>query len=48
MEIKKYIVTDLKTAVAIEGFWQTLTLPITKHRALSYCRNPRADADDPV
>jgi len=29
-----------------EDFWLAQTLPITKHRALSYCRNPRADEDD--
>jgi hypothetical protein len=48
MEIKKYTVTDLKTALESEDFWLTDTLPITKHRALSYCRNPRANEDDPV
>jgi len=31
-----------------EDFWLAQTLPITKHRALSYCRNPRADEDDAV
>jgi hypothetical protein len=48
MEIKTFTVNDLKAALGSEDFWQTSTLPITKHRALSYCRNPRADADDPV
>jgi Acetyltransferase (GNAT) family len=48
MEIKAFTVADLKTALASEDFWLTQTLPITKHRALSYSRNPRADADDPV
>ena len=48
MEIKTFTVNDLKAALISEDFWQTSTLPITKHRALSYCRNPRADADDPV
>ena len=48
MEIKAFTVADLKTALISEDFWLTKTLPITKHRALSYCRNPRADADDPV
>jgi Acetyltransferase (GNAT) family len=48
MEIKAFTVADLKAVLASEDFWQTQTLPITKHRALSYSRNPRADADDPV
>ena len=48
MEIKTFTVNDLKAALVSEEFWQAPTLPITKHRALSYCRNPRADADDPV
>jgi len=48
MEIKTFTVADLKIALVSEDFWQTPTLPITKHRALSYCRNPRADEDDPV
>lgn len=48
MKIKTFTVNDLKTALVLEDFWQTPTLPITKHRALSHCRNPRAEADDPV
>jgi hypothetical protein len=48
MEIKTFTVADLKTALVSEDFWLTKTLPITKHRALSYCRNPRAEEDDPV
>ncbi len=48
MDIKTFTVTDLKTALVSEDFWLTKTLPITKHRALSYSRNPRADEDDPV
>jgi len=48
MEIKKYTVTDLKSELVSEDFWQTQTLPVTKHRALSYSRNPRANQDDPV
>ena len=48
MEIKTFTVNDLKAALVSEDFWRTPILPITKHRALSYCRNPRADADDPV
>ena len=48
MEIKTFTVADLKTALGSEDFWLTQTLPITKHRALSHSRNPRAAADDPV
>lgn len=48
MEIKTFTVADMKTALVSEDFWRTKTLPITKHRALSYSRNPRADEDDPV
>jgi len=48
MEIKAFTIADLRTALASEEFWRTQTLPITKHRALSFIRNPRADAHDPV
>ena len=48
MEIKTFTVADMRTALVSEDFWRTKTLPITKHRALSYSRNPRADEDDPV
>ena len=48
MEIKSFTVTDLKTVLTSENFWLSETLPITKHRALSYSRNPRADEDDLV
>jgi hypothetical protein len=48
MEIKAFTVTDLETALLSEDLWTTKTLPITKHRALSYCQNPRAEKDDPV
>jgi hypothetical protein len=48
MEIKAFTVADLKTALASEDFWLTKTLPITKHRAVSHSRNPRAAEDDPV
>ena len=48
MEIKTFTVVDLKTALASEDFWRAETLPITKHRAVSYSRNPRADENDPV
>jgi len=48
MEIKAFTVAELKAALASEAFWLSDPLPITKHRALSYCRNPRAAEDDPV
>jgi hypothetical protein len=48
VEIKTFTVADLKTALVSEDFWLTDTLPITKHRALSYSRNPRAGEEDPV
>ncbi len=48
MEIKTFTVTDLKKTLESEDFWLTDTLPITRHRASSYIRNPRADEDDPV
>jgi hypothetical protein len=48
MEIKSITVADLKKALSSEDFWLTKTLPITKHRALSYIHNPRADKNDPV
>jgi hypothetical protein len=48
MEIKAFTIADLKTALLSEDFWHTKTLPITKHKALSYSHNPRADKDDPV
>jgi hypothetical protein len=48
MEIKTFTIADLKIALVSEDFWLTQTLPITKHRALSCSRNPRAAEDDPV
>ena len=48
MEIKTFTVADLKTALLSQDFWLTKTLPITKHRAISYSHNPRADKDDLV
>jgi hypothetical protein len=48
MEIKAFTVAELKAALASEAFWLADPLPITKHRARSYCRNPRAAADDLV
>jgi hypothetical protein len=48
VEIKPLTVADLKAALVSEDFWLTKTLPITKHRALSFIHNPRADKDDLV
>ena len=48
MDIKALTVADLKSALSSEDFWHTATLPITKHRALSYIHNPRAADDDIV
>jgi hypothetical protein len=48
MKIKTFTVADLKAALVSKDFWLTKTLPITKHRALSYSRNPRAKEDDLV
>ena len=48
MDIRTFTVNDLKTALESQKFWQTDNLPITKHRALSFTRNPRADASDVV
>ena len=48
MEIKAFTVADLRAALASEDFWLPQTLPITKHRALSFVRNPRADEHDLV
>jgi hypothetical protein len=48
MELKTFTVAELRTALLSEDFWLSKTLPITKQRAVSFCRNPRAEADDPV
>ena len=48
MEIKTFTVADLKAALLSEEFWLTQKLPITKHRALSYSHNPRAENNDTV
>ena len=48
MEIKSFTVADLRTALLSDNFWAGNTLAITKHRALSYCHNPRVDEDDLV
>jgi hypothetical protein len=48
MEIKTFTIADLTAALASEDFWLTSILPITKHRALAFIRNPRAEKDDPV
>lgn len=48
MEFKTFTVADLETHLRSENFWAAATLPITKQRAWSFCRNPRAEKDDPV
>jgi hypothetical protein len=48
MDIKALTVADMRAALSLEDFWHTKTLPITKHRALSYIHNPRATDDDIV
>lgn len=48
MEIKTYTIADLETLLTSEAFWRTETLPITRHKAVSFCRNPRARREDPV
>ncbi len=48
MEIKAYSVKDLKAALEQTSLWKTDVFPITKHRALSYVNNPRADSEDIV
>ena len=48
MEIKAFTIADLKNALKSEDFWLTDILPITKQRASSYTRNPRANENDPV
>lgn len=48
MEFQTFTVADLEKALLSEDFWLTKTLPITKQRALSFCRNPRAEKNDPV
>jgi hypothetical protein len=48
MEFKTFTVADLELSLLSEDFWLSKTLPITKKRALSFCRNPRAEKDDPV
>jgi GNAT superfamily N-acetyltransferase len=48
MEIKPFTVADLQAALSSEAFWFAETLPITKHRALSFIHNPRADENDIV
>jgi hypothetical protein len=48
MDIKAFTISDLKAALSAEDFWHTRTLPITRHRAISYIHNPRAAEDDTV
>ncbi len=48
MDIKTFTVADLKGALESDNFWLADPLPITKHRARSFIRNPRAEPNDPV
>lgn len=48
MKLEIYTVADLEGVLASEGFWRAETLPITRHKAVSFCRNPRARSEDPV
>jgi hypothetical protein len=48
MEIKTLTVADLQLALLSEDFWLSKTLPITRQKAVSFCRNPRAEKDAPV
>lgn len=48
MELEIYTVAELEAVLASEGFWRSETLPITRHKAVSFCRNPRARREDPV
>jgi hypothetical protein len=48
MNFKVFTVGDLETARRSDDFWRAGTLPITRQKALSFCRNPRAEPNDPV
>jgi hypothetical protein len=48
MKLEIYTVAELEAVLASESFWRTETLPITRHKAVSFCRNPRARSEDPV
>ena len=46
MDIKHYKIADLKNELDSDLFWESDNMPITKHRALSFINNPRADKND--
>ena len=46
MEIEAYTVAQLAERLRSDKFWCAEGAPITKHRALSHVRNPRARAED--
>jgi len=48
MDIKHYKKVDLKDELDSNLFWESDNMPITKHRALSFMNNPRADNNDIV
>jgi GNAT superfamily N-acetyltransferase len=48
MEIKYYTTGTILEFVSSEFFLRLKHLPISKHRALSYARNPRATASDKI
>lgn len=48
MELKKIKLNQLQKYIDSEEYKQSAYIPISKHRALSHLRNPRAKADDLV
>jgi hypothetical protein len=46
MKIEHYTLASLAERLRCNNFWQGDVLPITKHRALSHIRNPRANPED--
>ncbi len=48
VEIKQYTLADLSELVHSNSFWNGDLIPITKHRALSQVKNPRAHPEDVV
>ena len=46
MDLKRYNKAELKKELDSNFFWENDVMPITKHRALSFINNPRANKDD--
>jgi hypothetical protein len=46
IKIEHYTLADLAERVRSDDFWQGEVCPITKHRALSHIKNPRATPED--